>query len=158
MTSKTHDFLRTKITQLKNRQFPVLYLGEEGKGDVTIASYKDLEKFSRYARLEIDNMLKYNKKIENWTIVLIIGLYAVGLAIILCGIFLWDRPVVTATGSIIGLGVSITWPIKKLLDIRDSNLHLQKFLLIIPLLAPEDAGEKAERILFGKRNRGSDNV
>lgn len=150
MTPKTKNYLTTKIQQLKDRKFSVLYLGDEGKEDISIESSKDLARYADYAKIETDNMLKYNKKIETWTVVLIFGLYLTGLAIILFGVFLWKNPALTSTGTVAGLGISITWPIKKLLEIRESNFHLQKFLLLIPLLSPEDAGERAERVLFGK--------
>ena len=150
MTSKSKNLLNAKVDQLKSRKHFALYLGNDVKKELSIDTSKDMENFSHYAKIEIDNMLDYNKKIEIFTIILIIGLYLTGLAIILCGIIIWKNPAVTASGTITGLGISITWPIKKLLDLRDSNIHLQKFVLLIPLLSPDDAGDKAEKILFGK--------
>ena len=151
MTPRSRKLLTEKVQQLRNRKFSALYLGDETKVEVCLDSEKDMEKYYHYAKLEIDNMLNYNSKIENWSIALIVGLYFTALVIVLCGIFVWNSPAVTSTGTISGLGISITWPIEKLLEIRDSNIHLQKFLLIIPMLSPQTAGEMAERILFGDK-------
>ena len=139
-----------KIAQLKERTFSELYLGEEGKRTVSINTVEDLQRYGNYAKVEIENLLGNNKRIERWIIIMIIALYLTGLAIILSGIVVWpERAAVTSTGTIAGLGISITWPIRKLIELRDSNIHLQKFHLLIPLLSPEDAGERAEKILFG---------
>ena len=140
-----------KVEQLKNRKYNALYLGDETKKEVQLNSKMDMEKYSLYAKTEIDSMLAYNKKIENISIIMIIVLFIAAIGLILCGILVWNEPTITSTGTVSGLGISIIWPVKKLLEIKDSNIHLQKFLLMIPLLSPETAGEMAEKILFSKK-------
>lgn len=149
MTPRSKKLLLNKVEQLKKKKYTALYLGDETKKEVSINAPEDMKNYYNNAKIDIDNMLNSNKMKEYIAITFMAVIFLVGLAIILYSTISGKISAITTTGTIAGMGISITWPINKLLQLRDDNIHLQKFLLLVPLLPFEDAGEKAEKILFG---------
>lgn len=148
ITTKTREYFETKVEQLKNRKYLALFLGDEGKEEIAIETQKDLEKFAERAKVEVDLMLKYNKRYENWILIFTVGLFIVGLAFVLLGVLVWHRPVLTSTGTITGLGITITWPIKQIIKLRQSNIKLQLLPVILPGLSPDEAGKYVQKIFI----------
>jgi hypothetical protein len=151
MTPKGKKMLMAEIKQLKEKKYTALYLGDETKKEVSINTPEDMKNYCNNAKIRIDNMLNSNKGKEYIAIAFIVGIFLVGLAIILYSTIYGKGSAITPAGTIAGMGISIIWPINKLLQIRDDNIHLQKYLLLVPLLPFEEAGEKAEKILFGRQ-------
>jgi hypothetical protein len=152
MTPKSKELLMAKVDQLKKKKYTALYLGDETKKEISINSPEDMKNYYNNAKIDIDNMLNSNKGKEYLAIAFIVGIFIIGLAIILYSTIYGKGSTTTPAGTIAGMGISIIWPISRLLQIRDDNIHLQKYLLLVPLLPFEDAGEKAEKILFGGKN------
>ena len=149
MTPKGKDLLLNKVEQLKKKKYTALYLGDETKKEVSIKTPEDMKGYYSNAKIDIDNMLNSNKMKEYIAITGLVVIFLVGLAIIIYNTIIGENSPITTAGTIAGMGISITWPINKLLNLRDDNIHLHKYLLLVPLLPFEEAGEKAEKILFG---------
>ena len=122
-----------------NRKYSVLVLGDEGERKVEIKTNKDMEKFAEASGYEAERILRYNRRTENIIIGMIIGLFMVAIGFILLGAFYWNLPKIAAGGTIAGIGISITWPIRQLIRLRESNISIQFFSIILPKLQPEEA-------------------
>jgi len=123
-TRKTREYFEKKVEELKNRKYLALVLGDEGQEEVEIKTGKDLEKYAERTEVEVDFILKYNKRYENWILIFTVALFIVGLAVVLLGVLVWRRPVLTSAGTIPALGISITWPIKQIIQFLIHQFYL----------------------------------
>jgi hypothetical protein len=151
MNRLTQDFLVSRVAELRAGKYDEIVLGNEGTRTREIKNNYDMKEYLANIRTDIDNIIRQNKSKELLYIILIISLFVLSLVIIVTGYFFFHKSdVITNAGTIGALGISIKWPIDQIFKIRESNIHLQKFILIVPFLKPEDAAEQVERILFGK--------
>lgn len=84
----------------------------------------------------IDASLKANRRAENAAIVMAIGMFLLGVTILIAGF--WHRNVYITSGTVLFQGI-LYWPIKQILRLRKENILLQTVPEIVAGLPFEEA-------------------
>jgi len=98
----------------------------------------------------VDKALQQNRRAERIVIAMAVGMFILGLAIVVTGY--WARNLYVTGGAALLQGF-IYWPIKEILKLRRDNIVLQTTPVIVATLSPESAAVEIRELLAFLRKK-----
>jgi hypothetical protein len=103
-----------------------------------------------FVHKRIDNALAQNRRAERIVIGMAIGMFVLGLAIVVTGY--WSKNLYVTGGAAVLQGF-LYWPIREIMHIRRDNIVLQATPVIIATLSPEAAAIEIRELLAFLRKK-----
>jgi hypothetical protein len=98
-----------------------------------------------FVHKRVDNALKLNRRAERIVIGMAVGMFLLGLAIVVTGY--WSQNLYVTGGAAVLQGF-LYWPIKEILKLRRDNIVLQVTPIVVERLSPEAAANEIREFLI----------
>jgi hypothetical protein len=103
-----------------------------------------------FVHQRVDSALLQNRRAERIVICMAVGMFVLGLAIVIAGY--WSRNLYITGGAAVLQGF-IYWPIKEILKLRRDNIILQTTPILVATLSPEAAAVEIRELLSFLRRK-----